>query len=120
MPRAPTGIYKITNLYNNKVYIGQTGNLGQRRHQHFAALRSGHHENRAMQADYKKYSRYFRWDIIEFCELDQLNEREIYWINKYNSFQPFGYNAGWHPYTTKRKKLIKRRKSSCKPRKDVI
>ena len=60
MPRRPMGIYKITNLYNNKSYIGQTGDFATRKKQHFAALQAHHHHNQPMQADFNKYSRYFR------------------------------------------------------------
>lgn len=27
----------------------------------------------------------FSWRIVEFCELDDLNERELYWINELNA-----------------------------------
>ena len=47
------GIYKITNLKNGKVYIGQSQNVFIRRKQHFSALNYGHHENSDMQQDYK-------------------------------------------------------------------
>lgn len=52
MTKLPSGIYKITNLKNGKVYIGQSENIFVRRGQHFAALRSGHHSNNDMQKDY--------------------------------------------------------------------
>ena len=100
MTRLPVGIYRITNNKNGKVYIGQSQNMYERWHQHRNALKSGHHPNGEMQADWKKYSRYFRWDIIEYCSLKDLNEREKYWIDKYNSIEE-GYNKGWVPFKRK-------------------
>ena len=46
-----SGIYKITNLLNGKVYVGQSQNVFKRKIQHFTALRNGNHENREMQKD---------------------------------------------------------------------
>lgn len=51
MPLPRSGIYKITNMLNGKVYVGQSKNIFVRKRQHFDALRAGHHENKAMQHD---------------------------------------------------------------------
>ena len=51
MTLPPSGIYKITNNKNGKVYIGQSQNIYARKKQHFVALRNGNHENKGMQAD---------------------------------------------------------------------
>ena len=64
-----SGIYKITNLLNGKVYVGQSQNVFERKIQHFTALRNGNHENREMQKDWNKNNRGFRWDVIEFCPI---------------------------------------------------
>lgn len=104
-----SGIYKITNRYNGKIYVGQSQNIYTRRNQHFAALSGGTHENKAMQKDYNLYSRYFCWDVIEYCDQNELNEREKYWIDKLDCAAPNGYNQGWQPYKRKQeKKLIVR------------
>ena len=52
MSKLPSGIYKITNLKNGKVYIGQSENVFARRKQHFSALNYGHHSNLDMQTDF--------------------------------------------------------------------
>ena len=52
MSKLPSGIYKITNLKNGKVYIGQSENIFVRRKQHFSALNYGYHDNKDMQADF--------------------------------------------------------------------
>ena len=106
MTRPPSGIYKITNNANGKVYIGQSQNMYERWNQHRTALKSGHHANREMQKDWNKSSRGFRWDVVEYCSLKELNEREKYWIEYYDSIEK-GYNQGWVPF--KRKKQENKR-----------
>lgn len=100
MTRPPIGIYKITNNKNGKVYIGQSQNMYERWKQHRTALKNGNHPNKEMQKDWSKSSRGFRWDVIEYCSLEKLNEREKYWIDKYNSIE-CGYNQGWVPFKRK-------------------
>lgn len=103
-----SGIYKITNLTNGKVYIGQSKNIYLRRKQHFVALRNGTHENQLMQHDWNVNNRGFRWDVIEFCPISELNSREKYWIDYFNSIE-CGYNAGWVPYKRKSQKSPQRK-----------
>lgn len=100
MTRSPIGIYKITNNKNEKVYIGQSQNMYERWKQHRTALKNGNHPNKEMQKDWSKSSRGFRWDVVEYCSLEKLNEREKYWIDKYNSIEE-GYNQGWVPFKRK-------------------
>ena len=104
MTVAPSGIYKITNLANGKMYIGQSQNIYKRRVQHFTALRAGKHENAVMQADWRRDFRKFRWDVVELCPISMLNEREHYWIEKLGTMAPNGYNLDWVPYKRKKKK----------------
>lgn len=76
------GIYKITNLINEKVYIGQTDRLNNRKREHFYKLEKNEHHNEHLQKAYKKYGKdNFIFEIIE--ETDFLDERELFWINQY-------------------------------------
>ncbi len=78
-------IYKTTNLKNGKVYIGQDSKNNPN---YFG---SGLNLERAI----KKHGiENFKKEIIETCEnKETLNEREIFWINFYNSTDPkTGYN----------------------------
>lgn len=52
MPLPPSGIYKITNLKNGKVYIGQSENIFIRKKQHFSALKHKTHNNKQMQKEF--------------------------------------------------------------------
>ena len=87
----------IKNLVNGKVYIGQSKNsngINYRLSYHKSKLRKGVHPNKHLQASYNKYGEHnFSFSIIEECDISQLNEREIYWIQFYNSLNPkYGFN----------------------------
>lgn len=81
-----SGIYRITCLVNGKVYIGQSKNCYSRSHKHIKDLLKNKHHNSHLQNAFNKYGRInFVNQIIEKCEIEKLNEREIYWMNYYNS-----------------------------------
>lgn len=100
MTRPLSGIYKITNNTNGKIYVGQSKNVYKREAEHFAALRRKRHPNKDMQKDWNTNNRGFRFDVVEWCGLNSLNDREEYWINKLNTIEE-GYNKGWVPYKRK-------------------
>lgn len=81
-------IYKITNLVNNKIYIGQTVNYEERvRHHKQTAFRENSKEkNRPLYKAIRKYGvDNFKFEIIdEASNLDELNNKEIYWIAYYD------------------------------------
>lgn len=82
------GIYKIENLKNGKIYIGQSIEIERRFQKHLVA-KDDFYIHKAL----RKYGKEnFTFQIIEECDLKILNEREIYWINFYNSLIPNGYN----------------------------
>lgn len=86
------GIYCIKNKENGKVYIGQTVDIRKRWVQHQCDLEAGRHDNKYLQADWKKYGKQaFEMFVIEKCEIEQLHEKEIEWIKKYSAFGN-GYN----------------------------
>ena len=81
------GIYKVTNKINGKVYIGQSVDIGRRWRQHMTA-KDDIYFHKAIQ----KYGvENFEWEVIEQCKKKDLDEREIYWIEYYDSFNK-GYN----------------------------
>ena len=86
------GIYLISNLINNKIYVGQSINIEKRWTQHKRELRNNIHENKRLQNAWNKYGEEnFEFSIVEECDINQLNQREIYWISKFNSCVN-GYN----------------------------
>lgn len=83
------GIYKIENLINGHCYIGQSINI---------ELRWKRHKDLIQTSDYPLYAairKYgienFSFEIVQECELSQLDELEVYWIKYYNSYYD-GYN----------------------------
>ena len=88
------GIYKIENLVNGKVYIGQSINIEQRWYTHKSELNRNVHYNRHLQNAWNKYGAdNFIFEIIEECNNDIISQCEIYWIDYYNSSNiNYGYN----------------------------
>lgn len=86
------GIYKIKNTINNKIYIGQSGDIKWRWTHHRSDLRGGYHSNKHLQGAWKKYGEdAFEFSIVEETTKEKLNERERYWITYYDSVNS-GYN----------------------------
>lgn len=88
------GIYSITNRVNGKKYIGQSWDIPRRWRAHKS---TGH--NRYLDRAYKKYGfDNFEFEILEEYTSENatqniLDEREIFYINKYNSTNyEYGYN----------------------------
>ena len=89
-----TGIYKITNLINKKSYIGQSLDIHRRwkREIDDANNPSSHSYDYPLMRAFRKYGiDNFNFEIIEECDIANLNEREMYWINFYDTFFN-GYN----------------------------
>lgn len=88
-----TGIYKIVNKINGKVYVGSSVNINKRWLEHVSYLNRGVHHSIKLQRSYNKYgSEFFEMSIIELCSSCILIEREQYWIDELNSYHG-GYNA---------------------------
>lgn len=76
------GIYKITNLINNKVYIGQSERLTEREREHFYYLGRGEHYNEHLQKAFSKYGKdNFIFEVIE--ETDDLDNKELFWLTEH-------------------------------------
>lgn len=91
-----SGIYHIINLVNNKVYVGGSCNLNERKNLHNSLLRRKKHHSIYLQRAYNKYGKSnFKFIVIEYTDADEgiLLSREQYWIDYYNSSNKlFGYN----------------------------
>ena len=89
MEKKVVGIYKITNP-NGKVYIGQTVNkLNIRFNQHINYASRAKETGKALYYLSKAILKYgrdaFTISLIETINEDIANEREIYWIEYFNS-----------------------------------
>lgn len=94
-----SGIYKIINTINNKVYIGKSINIKRRFSQHLSALKiKSKDENRHLINAYHKYGKEnFKIEIIEAINFNSnelvFKERELYWIDYFDSTnRGKGYN----------------------------
>lgn len=86
------GIYKYTNKINGKSYIGQSINIEKRQAQHL--YDANYRPERATGIDLaiRKYGiENFDFEILELCNIEELDEKEIYWIAFYNTYHD-GYN----------------------------
>jgi group I intron endonuclease len=95
-----SGIYKITNTVNGKIYIGSAVDLKKRWGRHVSNLNLNINKSKKLQAAWNKYGQdCFVFTIIEYCEKDKLIEREQYYIDtlrpEYNILQIAGSSLGY-------------------------
>lgn len=91
--RNPSGIYKVTNIQTNEIYIGKSVRVADRWQSHVKAAEGlGGVAESQFQRALKKYGvDCFTWELLEEADKDKLTEREKYYINFYNT-KNFGYN----------------------------
>lgn len=82
------GIYKIQNLKNGKIYIGQSIHIEKRWQEH-CRLSTKSLISKAIK-EYGKNN--FSFQILEECLEKDLDKKEQEYIIKYNSIVPSGYN----------------------------
>ena len=92
-------VYKITNIINKKVYIGQTIRSPKERFQrHIADAIHGKLDTHLSRAIRKYGACNFALEVIDTAsDREELNEKEKYWIEHYDSCH-MGYNTapgGW-------------------------
>ena len=87
------GIYKITNIDTGKCYIGKSTNVKKRITDHFkSSIGIKTIADQAVHHEIWKTG-FWNWtiEVIIYCEKEQLNELEKYYIDFFKS-QEFGYN----------------------------
>ena len=87
------GIYKIKNLSNGKVYIGQSIDIKNRFYHHRRNVTKN--KKHPLYNAINKYGIVnFEFNVIEHVyDSNKLDEREQYWLDYYNSYNKgFGYN----------------------------
>jgi group I intron endonuclease len=99
-------IYKITNLTNNKIYVGQAvshilnhnkyrpyGREGRFRCHISEAFSNKKNQSHYLNNSIRKYGvDNFSLELLECCPLNMSDEREIWYINELNCLYPNGYN----------------------------
>lgn len=88
-----TGIYKITNLINNMVYVGQSIDVAERWKQHIKRGIGADPptQNKLYPAMLEVGIENFTFELIEECAPVQLTEREKFYTDFYKA-QEFGYS----------------------------
>ena len=88
-----TGIYKITNIDNQKCYVGQAVNLGDRWKQHIKKGLGADPPTRNKLYPVMKSigPENFTFEVIEICDRSLLDSREDYW-QEYFKAKEFGYS----------------------------
>lgn len=89
-----SGIYKITNINNQMVYIGQAVNIGSRWRTHVKRGLGCEEKtnNRLYTALWEEGVENFTFQVVEMCDKEKLTEREKFYIDFYNS-KDYGYNS---------------------------
>lgn len=94
MNKIVCGIYCITNQINGKKYVGQSINIRKRWYEE--KYKAKHQETVDLMPIYQALAKYgeenFLFEVLEECDAENLNTREQYWIDYYQSFSPLGYN----------------------------
>lgn len=81
-------VYKIQNVKNGKLYVGQTKNFKQRVSEHKYCLKNNIHSNPDLQQDYNMYGlAVFKFEILENCEEIDLLKLETKYIRLYGGIE---------------------------------
>lgn len=85
------GIYKITNIKENKSYIGKSKDIDRRINNHFSLYRKG---SPLIHEAIEKYEvDDFVIEILINCDISELDVYEKLFIEKHNTIFPCGYNC---------------------------
>lgn len=133
MEQLESGVYRIINIVNKKCYIGSSKYIVRRFKEHRSMLKQKQH-NKHLQRAWDKYGEdFFIFEVVEYCFIDMLLQKEQYWIDFYESYKrENGYNlnsnatgGGFNDETKKQisksllgskhsKETIEKRKNSIK------
>lgn len=116
--RNSSGIYKIENKINGKVYVGKTVNFRKR----YVSYKASYYNRTERQINFylmnsiDKYSpENFTFSVLEFCGIDDLAEKELSWMVELGSTNlDKGYNlrmdssTGMVTHDSTREKISKR------------
>lgn len=86
------GIYKITNQLTGDSYIGQSVQIEDRFDEHKNPNNWNREQNKRLYQAFIEFGlRNFTFEVIEECKIEELNQREQYWIDFYHTY-PNQYN----------------------------
>lgn len=90
------GIYCITNKINGKKYIGQSTDIFGRWKQHVLNIKKKTKNTLIRSAMIHYGIKNFIFEILELCPEYKLDEREIYFIKKYNTYYLWECSNGYN------------------------
>lgn len=99
-----SGVYKIINIRNNKIYIGSAKNISKRFSDHLSRLRHNKHNNKLLQKEFNEYGESkFLFEVVEKCVEKDIFVKEQYYLDTLQPFGDKGYNIlykvdGWSGY----------------------
>lgn len=110
------GIYKITNKLNGKSYIGQSIHCGKRLDEH---CKGNQLIDEIIQIEGIEN---FSFEILKQCSKNEMSIWEDYYIIKYNTMFPSGYNKRWNCSEDLRKilKINKQEEAPIEEKKEKI
>ncbi len=89
------GIYYWKNLITGEYYIGQSVNISKRKAQHLCDRKNEKYNHYPLYLSMNKYGvENFEFGVLEECSIEELDEKEVYYISQYNS-----YNNGFNQTT---------------------
>jgi hypothetical protein len=92
-----SGIYKIENEHG-EVYIGRADSkngVAKRWSNHLARLRKGIYSYNQLQESWNKDARNLKWEVLEECSDEELEEREKWWIDYCNKIDGWTVINKW-------------------------
>jgi len=97
MKETVSGVYKIENVLNGKVYVGSSKDIYTRFYQHKNLLNKNKHHCRYLQHSWNQHGeKSFTFEIIEITNQEQktLQTREQYYMDVLKCYNPdFGFNS---------------------------
>lgn len=118
IPQLPRtcGVYRITCIPTGKIYIGSSVNLRRRWHDHQSRLNAKNARNLHFQRAWDKYGAdAFCFDILEYCNIEEVLIREQYYLN---ALRPFDRGVGFNIALDAKAPTLGRK--NHKPRRKVV
>ena len=82
-----SGVYCITNIIDNRIYIGSTQCFKRRFTEHLKSLTDNTHNNPHLQKFVNKYGiDNIKFEILEIVEIENLLSKEQYYLNNFINF----------------------------------
>lgn len=95
--RPVTGIYLISDRATGKQYVGQSKDVGSRWCHHLAGSSTS-----ALAAELRKRPQDFTFQVVQTCNLEDLDLLEGRWIEEVGTMEPAGYNRQSAPRSSRK------------------